>query len=126
MQQYNFDVEVGKILNLMINSLYANKDVALRELVSNASDACDKMRYLIAQNSEIADDELKITITTNKEKKQLIIVDNGIGMNQEDLIENLGTIAKSGTENFIKSLTGDKQKDVQLIGQFGVGFYSCF
>jgi molecular chaperone HtpG len=84
------------------------------------------MRYLIAQNSEIADDELKITITTNKEKKQLIIVDNGIGMNQEDLIENLGTIAKSGTENFIKSLTGDKQKDVQLIGQFGVGFYSCF
>ena len=126
MQQYNFDVEVGKILNLMINSLYANKDVALRELVSNASDACDKMRYLIAQNSEIADDDLKITITTNKEKKQLIIVDNGIGMNQEDLIENLGTIAKSGTENFIKSLTGDKQKDVQLIGQFGVGFYSCF
>lgn len=126
MQQYNFDVEVGKILNLMINSLYANKDVALRELVSNASDACDKMRYLIAQNSEIADDELKITITTNKEKKQLIVVDNGIGMNQEDLIENLGTIAKSGTENFIKSLTGDKQKDVQLIGQFGVGFYSCF
>jgi molecular chaperone HtpG len=126
MQQYNFDVEVGKILNLMINSLYANKDVALRELVSNASDACDKMRYLIAQNSEIADDELKITITTNKEKKQLIIVDNGVGMNQEDLIENLGTIAKSGTENFIKSLTGDKQKDVQLIGQFGVGFYSCF
>ena len=126
MQQYNFDVEVGKILNLMINSLYANKDVALRELVSNASDACDKMRYLIAQNSEIADDELKITITTNKEKKQLIIVDNGIGMNKEDLIENLGTIAKSGTENFIKSLTGDKQKDVQLIGQFGVGFYSSF
>ncbi len=126
MQQYNFDVEVGKILNLMINSLYANKDVALRELVSNASDACDKMRYLIAQNSEIADDELKITITTNKAQKQLIIVDNGIGMNQEDLIENLGTIAKSGTENFIKSLTGDKQKDVQLIGQFGVGFYSSF
>jgi molecular chaperone HtpG len=126
MQQYNCDVEVGKILNLMINSLYANKDVALRELISNASDACDKMRYLIAQNSEIVDDELKITITTNKEKKQLIIVDNGIGMNQEDLIENLGTIAKSGTENFIKSLTGDKQKDVQLIGQFGVGFYSCF
>jgi molecular chaperone HtpG len=104
MKQYNFDVEVGKILNLMINSLYANKDVALRELVSNASDACDKMRYLIAQNSEIIDDELKITITTNKEKKQLIIIDNGIGMNQEDLIQNLGTIAKSGTENFIKSL----------------------
>lgn len=123
-QEFNFDVEVGKILNLMINSLYTNKDVALRELVSNASDACDKLRYLAAQNPEILSDELKITITTNKEKKQLIITDNGIGMNREDLISNLGTIARSGTENFIKSLTGDKQKDVQLIGQFGVGFYS--
>jgi len=125
-QEFNFDVEVGKILNLMINSLYTNKDVALRELVSNASDACDKLRYLAAQNPEILSDELKITITTNKEKKQLIITDNGIGMNREDLIANLGTIARSGTENFIKSLTGDKQKDVQLIGQFGVGFYSSF
>ena len=125
-QEYNFDVEVGKILNLMINSLYTNQDVALRELISNASDACDKLRYLAAQNSDLIKDELKISITTNKEKKQLIISDNGIGMNKEDLIENLGTIARSGTENFIKSLTGDKQKDVQLIGQFGVGFYSSF
>jgi molecular chaperone HtpG len=125
-QQFNFDVEVGKILNLMINSLYTNKDVALRELISNASDACDKLRYLAAQNPDIAADELKISITTNKEKKLLIITDNGIGMNRDDLIQNLGTIARSGTENFIKSLTGDKQKDVQLIGQFGVGFYSSF
>src|SRR3989338_2686151 len=125
-QQFNFDVEVGKILNLMINSLYTNKDVALRELISNASDACDKLRYLAAQNSDLLKDELSITITTNKEKKQLIITDNGIGMNRDDLIQNLGTIARSGTENFIKSLTGDKQKDVQLIGQFGVGFYSSF
>jgi molecular chaperone HtpG len=125
-QEFSFDVEVGKILNLMINSLYTNKDVALRELVSNASDACDKLRYLAAQNPDILKDELKITITTNKEKKLLIISDNGIGMNREDLIQNLGTIARSGTENFIKSLTGDKQKDVQLIGQFGVGFYSSF
>ena len=125
-QQFNFDVEVGKILNLMINSLYTNKDVALRELVSNASDACDKLRYLAAQNPDLVRDELKIIITTNKEKKQLIIADNGIGMNRDDLIANLGTIARSGTENFIKSLTGDKQKDVQLIGQFGVGFYSSF
>ncbi len=127
-QEFNFDVEVGKVLNLMINSLYANKDVALRELISNAADACDKLRYLAAQNSEIIknDDELKVTITTDKAKKLLILSDNGIGMNREELIQNLGTIARSGTENFIKSLTGDKQKDVQLIGQFGVGFYSSF
>ncbi len=125
-QQFNFDVEVGKILNLMINSLYTNKDVALRELISNASDACDKLRYLSAQNPDISGDELKISITTDKAKKLLIISDNGVGMNRDDLIQNLGTIARSGTENFIKSLTGDKQKDVQLIGQFGVGFYASF
>ena len=125
-QQFNFDVEVGKILNLMINSLYTNKDVALRELVSNASDACDKLRYLAAQNPDLLQDELKISITTDKQKKLLIITDNGVGMNREELIQNLGTIARSGTENFVKSLTGDKQKDVQLIGQFGVGFYSSF
>jgi len=127
-QEFNFDVEVGKVLNLMINSLYTNKDVAVRELISNAADACDKLRYLAAQQSDIlkADEELKISITTNKAKRLLIIYDNGIGMNREELIQNLGTIARSGTENFIKSLTGDKQKDVQLIGQFGVGFYSSF
>lgn len=125
-QEFNFDVEVGKILNLMINSLYTNKDVALRELVSNASDACDKLRYLAVQNPDLLHDELKILITTNKEKKLLIIADNGIGMNREDLINNLGTIARSDTENFVKLLTGDQQKDVQLIGQFGVGFYSSF
>ena len=127
-QQFNFDVEVGKVLNLMINSLYTNKDVALRELISNAADACDKLRYLSAQNSEVLKDaeELRISITTDKSKKLLIIRDNGIGMNREDLIQNLGTIARSGTENFVKSMTGDKQKDVQLIGQFGVGFYSSF
>lgn len=125
-QQFNFDVEVGKVLNLMINSLYTNKDVALRELISNASDACDKLRYLAAQNHDLLADELKISITTDKAKKLLFITDNGVGMNREDLIQNLGTIARSGTENFVKSLTGDKQKDVQLIGQFGVGFYSSF
>jgi len=125
-QQFNFDVEVGKILNLMINSLYTNKDVALRELVSNASDACDKLRYLAAQNPDLAKEELKITITTDKAKKLLIITDNGVGMNRDDLISNLGTIARSGTENFLKSFTGDQKKDVQLIGQFGVGFYSSF
>ncbi len=125
-QEFNFDVEVGKILNLMINSLYTNKDVALRELVSNASDACDKLRYMAVQNPNLAVEELKISITTDKKNRLLIITDNGIGMNRDDMIQNLGTIARSGTENFIKSLTGDKQKDVQLIGQFGVGFYSSF
>ena len=127
-KQYNFDVEVGKVLNLMINSLYTNKDVALRELISNASDACDKLRYLSAQNSNVLleNEELKISLTIDKKAKTLTISDNGIGMNEEDLIQNLGTIAKSGTENFIKSLTGDNKKDVQLIGQFGVGFYSSF
>jgi molecular chaperone HtpG len=127
-KEYNFDVEVGKVLNLMINSLYTNKDVALRELISNASDACDKIRYLAVQDTKILkkDEELKISISINKEKRQLIIQDNGVGMNEEDLKEHLGTIAKSGTENFIKSLTGDSKKDVQLIGQFGVGFYSAF
>ena len=127
-KQYNFDVEVGKILNLMINSLYTNKDVALRELISNASDACDKLRYMSIQQPELLenDAELKITIHANKKSKTLTIKDNGIGMNREDLVHNLGTIARSGTETFLKSLTGDNKKDVQLIGQFGVGFYSSF
>lgn len=127
-KEFDFDVEVGKVLSLMINSLYTNKDIALRELVANASDACDKLRYEAAQKSDILkkDEELKISITTDKENKKLIIIDNGIGMSKKDLIDNLGTIAKSGTENFVKSLTGNKDKDVQLIGQFGVGFYSSF
>jgi molecular chaperone HtpG len=125
-QQYNFDVEVSKVLNLMINSLYTNKDVALRELISNAADACDKLRYLATQDNINNQDELSITINVNKSQKKLIISDNGIGMNKQDLIDNLGTIARSGTENFIKSLSGDNKKDLQLIGQFGVGFYSSF
>ena len=125
--QYDFGVEVGKVLKLMINSLYTNKDVALRELISNASDACDKLRYLAVQNPDLLkDQELKITISTDKNTKTLTICDNGIGMDKQDLIQNLGTIAKSGTENFLQSLTGDNKKDIQLIGQFGVGFYSAF
>ncbi len=127
-QQFNFDVEVGKVLNLMINSLYTNKDVALRELISNAADACDKLRYIATQDANLLseNEELKITISVDKSAKLLIVCDNGIGMNKEDLITNLGTIARSGTESFIKSLSGDKNKDVKLIGQFGVGFYSSF
>ena len=123
---YQFDVEVSKVLNLMINSLYTNRDVALRELISNAADACDKLRYLANQQHQENLEELKINIKVNKEKKQLIISDNGIGMSKQDLIDNLGTIARSGTENFLKNLSGDSKKDLQLIGQFGVGFYSSF
>ncbi len=127
-QQFSFDVEVGKVLSLMINSLYTNKDVSLRELISNAADACDKLRYLAIQDANLLseNEELKITISVDKSAKLLIISDNGIGMSKEDLITHLGTIARSGTESFIKSLSGDKVKDVQLIGQFGVGFYSAF
>lgn len=127
-EHIKFGAEVGKILHLMIHSLYANKDIFLRELISNASDACDKLRYLGITKPELTknDPEFKIRITANKEKRTLTITDNGIGMNREDLIENIGTIASSGTQNFLAKLTGDNNKDLRLIGQFGVGFYSGF
>lgn len=127
-EHIKFGAEVGKILHLMIHSLYANKDIFLRELISNASDACDKLRYLSITNPELTknDPEFKIRITANNVKRTLTITDNGIGMNREDLIESIGTIASSGTQNFLKKLTGDNNKDLQLIGQFGVGFYSGF
>ena len=122
-----FDAEVGKILHLMIHSLYTNKDIFLRELVSNASDACDKLRYESSIHPALAGDApLKISIIANEETKTLMIRDNGIGMSKDELVENLGTIAKSGTQNFVQQLTGDAKKDVSLIGQFGVGFYSAF
>lgn len=127
-EHIKFDAEVGKILQLMIHSLYANKDIFLRELISNSSDACDKLRYLSITNPELIKDntEFKIKISSNEEKRILTISDNGIGMNREDLIENIGTIARSGTQNFLSKLTGNKNQDMQLIGQFGVGFYSGF
>lgn len=123
-----FDAEVGKVLNLMIHSLYTDKEIFMRELISNASDACDKLRYLgQIDNSLIEGDaDFKITIHTDKEAKLITIRDNGIGMNLDDLNENLGTIAKSGTQNFLEKLSGDSKKDSQLIGQFGVGFYASF
>lgn len=118
-----FDAEVGKILHLMIHSLYTNKDIFLRELVSNASDACDKLRYESSKDHDLAGDSpLKITISTDEAAKTITVKDNGIGMSKEELIENLGTIAKSGTQSFLDHLTGDAKKDVLLIGQFGVGF----
>lgn len=123
-----FDAEISKVLQLMIHSLYTNKDIFLRELVSNAADAIDKLRYLSITEPSLSGDDVdyKVTISIDNENKTLSISDNGIGMNHDDMVENLGTIARSGTQNFTKNLTGDSQKDVQLIGQFGVGFYSSF
>jgi molecular chaperone HtpG len=127
-EKKKFDAEVGKVLHLMINSLYANKEIFMRELISNSSDACDKLRYLSQTDSSLiqGDSELKINVSVDKEAKTITIRDNGIGMNRDDLTENLGTIAKSGTQGFMDQLSGDNKKDSQLIGQFGVGFYSCF
>ncbi|WPY01399.1 Chaperone protein HtpG [Candidatus Trichorickettsia mobilis] len=127
-EKKKFDAEVGKVLHLMIHSLYTNKEIFMRELISNASDACDKLRYLSQlDHSLIADDSnFKITVKVDKDKRTITIRDNGIGMNKSDLIENLGTIARSGTQMFAEQLSGDVKKDNLLIGQFGVGFYSAF
>lgn len=127
-QAIPFSAEISKVLKLMIHSLYTNKDIFLRELISNASDACDKLRYLAQQNEGLyeQDSALKISISFDAKQQTLTIADNGIGMNREDLIAQLGTIAKSGTEEFLAHLSGDNKKDVHLIGQFGVGFYSAF
>jgi molecular chaperone HtpG len=127
-QKYPFGAEISKVLKLMIHSLYANSDIFLRELVSNASDACDKLRYAAVTKPELLaqDSILKITVAADKKNKTITVSDNGIGMNKEELIANLGTIAKSGTQEFLTALTGDAKKDMPLIGQFGVGFYSSF
>lgn len=123
-----FQTEVKQLLHLMIHSLYSNKEIFLRELVSNASDACDKLRFEAINNAGLFenDSELKIRVGFDKEARTLTIEDNGIGLSREDAIEHLGTIAKSGTKEFFGKLSGDQQKDAALIGQFGVGFYSAF
>lgn len=123
-----FQTEVKQLLHLMIHSLYSNKEIFLRELISNASDAEDKLRYEALSNDALyeGDGDLKIRLAFDEEAKTVSIIDNGIGMNRDDVIANLGTIAKSGTADFMKNLTGDGEKDSQLIGQFGVGFYSAF
>ena len=123
-----FQTEVRQLLQLMIHSLYSNKEIFLRELISNASDAADKLRFEALANPELlADDtDLGISIEVDKDARTLSVVDNGIGMSRDELIDNLGTIAKSGTAEFLQQMTGDKQHDANLIGQFGVGFYSAF
>jgi molecular chaperone HtpG len=124
----SFQTEVKQLLHLMIHSLYSNRDIFLRELISNASDACDKLRVQALQNPELfeGDGELRIRLSVDKDARTITISDNGIGLSREEAIDHLGTIAKSGTKEFFKNLTGDDSKDSNLIGQFGVGFYSAF
>ena len=123
-----FQAEVKQLLKLMIHSLYSNKEIFLRELISNASDACDKLRFEAIKDSALYgdDSDLKIRIDFDKAARTITISDNGIGMSRDEVIENIGTIAKSGTREFFQQLTGDQAKDANLIGQFGVGFYSAF
>ena len=127
-EKMNFQAEVKQLLHLMIHSLYSNREIFLRELISNASDACDKLRFEALDKAELfeGDGELKIRIRFDADAKTVMVSDNGIGMNRDEVITNLGTIAKSGTKEFFGQLTGDQKKDAHLIGQFGVGFYSAF
>jgi molecular chaperone HtpG len=123
-----FQAEVKQLLQLMIHSLYSNKEIVLRELISNASDAADKLRFEAVSNGDLyeGDSDLKIGITYNTEARTVTITDNGIGMSREEVIDNIGTIAKSGTKEFLSKMSGDETKDANMIGQFGVGFYSAF
>ncbi|MEI4549726.1 molecular chaperone HtpG [Pseudoalteromonas spongiae] len=127
-ETFGFQTEVKQLLQLMIHSLYSNKEIFLRELVSNASDAADKLRFLALENNDLyeGNGELRVRISADKDANTVTISDNGIGMSREEVISSLGTIAKSGTAEFFQNLTGDQARDSQLIGQFGVGFYSAF
>lgn len=124
----DFQTEAKQLLQLMIHSLYSNKEIFLRELISNASDACDKLRFEALTDDALyeGDGELKVRVDFDKEQRTITITDNGIGMSRQDVIDHIGTIAKSGTKQFFDSLTGDQARDARLIGQFGVGFYSAF
>jgi molecular chaperone HtpG len=127
-QTHSFQAEVARLLHIVAHSLYSEKEIFLRELISNASDACDRLRYAALTQPELLaeDAALEVRISIDKAARTLSIADNGIGMNRQDLIDNLGTIARSGTSAFVQQLSGDASKDVKLIGQFGVGFYSAF
>jgi len=127
-EKHEFQAEVREVLNLMIHSLYSNREIFLRELISNGSDACDKLRFQALQNADLlgGDAELKIEIEVDEDAQQIIIRDNGIGMSKQEVVENIGTIARSGTKKFLESVSDSKEFDSNLIGQFGVGFYSSF
>ena len=127
-QTLSFQAEVKQILHLVTHSLYSNKEIFLRELISNASDACDKLRFEATLSPELYEGQpnLEVRVSFDKDAKTITISDNGIGLSAEEAVANLGTIAKSGTREFMSALEGDQKKDAQLIGQFGVGFYSAF
>ena len=128
MAKYQFQTEVNQLLKLIIHSMYSNKDIFLREIVSNASDALDKLKYLTISDDKYksVDFQPRIDISFDEKEKILVVQDTGIGMNEEDLNANLGTIARSGTKAFLEKLENEAKKDSALIGQFGVGFYSAF
>ncbi len=127
-EKLGFQAEVKQLLDLMIHSLYSNKEIFLRELISNASDAIDKLRFAALSDESLYenDSDFKIRVSYDKDARTITVSDNGIGMERAEVVEQIGTIAKSGTREFFQSLTGDQQKDATLIGQFGVGFYSAF
>ena len=127
-EKLSFQAEVSKLLNLVANSLYSEREIFLRELVSNSADACEKLRYQALSKKNLLDEDkdLKINIKISKKNKIIEIEDNGIGMSRQDLIDNLGTIARSGTSKFIESIKSKKNNDLSAIGQFGVGFYSSY
>src|SRR5438132_4068880 len=127
-QTLSFQAEVAQLLHLVTHSLYSNKEIFLRELISNASDACDKLRFEALDNAALYEDapNLEVRVSFDKQARTLTIADNGIGLSQQEAIDNLGTIAKSGTREFMTRLSGDQRADAQFIGQFGVGFDSGF
>ncbi len=127
-EKRTFQAEVSRLLDIVAHSLYSQKEIFLRELISNASDACDRLRYLALTEPALigSDAVFRVVLEPNAQRRTLTVSDNGIGMSREELIENLGTIARSGTAQFLEQLSGDERKDRTLIGQFGVGFYSAF
>ena len=127
-ESFSFQTEAQQILHLMIHSLYSEREIFLRELISNASDACDKLRFESLTDKSLLDDEgeLCVEVSIDKKKRTITVRDNGIGMSRDEVIDNIGTIARSGTRGFLDALTGEQSNDARLIGQFGVGFYSVF